>query len=183
MHGDKTKDDFIGFIARNPHEGELIQGTGGARKIRWQVEAYKGKRGGARVIYYYHDENMPIFLFTAYKKCFKKNNKNDCRCIWEVKMSKLGKSLLQGAKEALAYAKGENIKVKVHKVRIPKNVDVRAIRTKLHLSRQEFANRYGFSIRTLEKWEQGVRQPEGAARAYLMVISRNHKAVELALAG
>lgn len=70
---DKTKDDFIGFIARNPHEGELIQGTGGARKIRWQVEAHKGKRGGARVIYYYHDENMPIFLFTAYKK----NQKSD----------------------------------------------------------------------------------------------------------
>lgn len=98
-------------------------------------------------------------------------------------MSKLGKSLLQGAKEALAYAENENIKVKVHKVRVPKKVNVKAIRIKLHLSRQEFANRYGFSIRTLEKWEQGIRQPEGAARAYLMVISRNHKAVELALAG
>lgn len=98
-------------------------------------------------------------------------------------MSKLGKSLLQGAKEALAIAKKENIKAKVHKVRVPKQIDVKAIRLKLHLSRQEFANRYGFSIRTLEKWEQGVRQPEGAARAYLVVIAHNHKAVELALVG
>lgn len=97
-------------------------------------------------------------------------------------MSKLGESLLRGAKEALAHAKGKNLKVKVHKVLIPKNVDVKAIRAKLHLTRQQFANRYGFSIRTLEKWEQGVRVPDGGARAYLEVISRNHKAVELALA-
>ncbi len=98
-------------------------------------------------------------------------------------MTKLGKSILKGAKEALSYAKGKKVKVKVHKVIIPKQVDVRAIRTKLHLSRQDFANRYGFSLRTLEKWEQGIRQPEGAARAYLTVIERNHEAVELALAG
>src|SRR5690348_12394850 len=97
-------------------------------------------------------------------------------------MSKIGKSLLQGAKEALAYAKKEKTKAKVHKVSIPNKIDVKTIRLKLHLSRQEFANRYGFSIRTLEKWEQGIRKPEGAARAYLVVIARNHKAVELALA-
>lgn len=98
-------------------------------------------------------------------------------------MSKLGKSLIQGAKEVLAYANKEKTKAKVHNVIIPKTIDVKSIRLKLHLSRREFANRYGFSIRTLEKWEQGIRQPEGAARAYLIVISRDHKAVEIALAG
>lgn len=98
-------------------------------------------------------------------------------------MSKLGKSLLRSAKEALAYARKEKTKAKAHKVRVPMQIDVKAIRIKLHLSREEFANRYGFSVRTLEKWEQKVRQPEGAARAYLVVIARNHKAVELALAG
>lgn len=97
-------------------------------------------------------------------------------------MTKLGESILRGAKEALAYARKEKVKSKTHKVKIPKRVNVKAIRLKLHLSRQEFANRYGFSIRTLEKWEQGIRQPEGAARAYLMVIDRAHKAVEAALA-
>jgi putative transcriptional regulator len=96
-------------------------------------------------------------------------------------MSKIGKSLLKGAHEALAHAKGEKTKSKIHKVVVPKHVDVKAIRQKLHLTRQQFANRYGFSIRTLEKWEQGVREPDGAARAYLVVIDRNHKAVELAL--
>jgi putative transcriptional regulator len=97
-------------------------------------------------------------------------------------MSRLGKSLLQGAQEALAHARKETTKAKVHKVRVPKKINVRAIRMKLHLSRQDFANRYGFSVRTLEKWEQGIRQPEGPTRAYLVVISRNHEAVELALA-
>jgi putative transcriptional regulator len=96
-------------------------------------------------------------------------------------MSRIGDSLLRGARQALTHARGEKTKSKVHKVLIPQHIDVRAIRLKLHLSRQQFANRYGFSIRTLEKWEQGIREPEGAARAYLVVIDRNHKAVEKAL--
>lgn len=96
-------------------------------------------------------------------------------------MSKVGKSLLKGAEEALAHARGEASKAKEHKVMVPKYVDVKAIRLKLHLTRQQFSNRYGFSIRTLEKWEQGVREPDSATRAYLVVIDRNHKAVEAAL--
>jgi len=96
-------------------------------------------------------------------------------------MSKIGESILKGAAEALEYARGKKSEAKTHKVLIPKHIDVKAIRLKLHLTRLEFANRYGFSIRTLEKWEQGVREPDGAARAYLVVIDRNHKAVESAL--
>jgi putative transcriptional regulator len=96
-------------------------------------------------------------------------------------MSKLSKSLLTGAKQALAHARGKKSKAKVHKVIVPDHVNVKAIRLKLHLTRQEFAYRFGFSIRTLEKWEQGTREPDGAARAYLVVIDKNHKAVELAL--
>ena len=64
---------------------------------------------------------------------------------------------------------------------MPNQVDVKAIRLKLHLTQKEFANRYVFSIRTLEKWEQGIRHPDVAARAYLVVIAKNHRAVEAAL--
>lgn len=99
----------------------------------------------------------------------------------KINMGKLSKSLLRGAKETLAYAKKEKTKAKTHNVAILQEIDVKKIRLKLHLTQQEFANRYGFSIRTLEKWEQGTRQPKGAARAYLVVIDRNHKAVESAL--
>ena len=97
-------------------------------------------------------------------------------------MSKIGKSLLKGAMEALDHVKGKKTGAKVHKVRVPRHVHVREIRQKLHLTRSQFANRYGFNIRTLEKWEQGTREPDGAVRAYLVVIERDHAAVEAALA-
>lgn len=64
----KIVDDFIYFIARNPLGGDLISGAGGLRKIRWNKDANSGKSGGMRVLYYYHDQTMPIFLFTAYAK-------------------------------------------------------------------------------------------------------------------
>jgi hypothetical protein len=68
-----TKEDregFVTFIAANPLRGDLIPGTGGLRKVRWAVKG-KGKSGGMRVIYYFHSERMPLFLFTAYGKSMK----------------------------------------------------------------------------------------------------------------
>ncbi|MGH6679329.1 MAG: type II toxin-antitoxin system RelE/ParE family toxin [Bradyrhizobium sp.] len=58
---------LIDHLARNPLAGDLIPGTGGVRKLRWGLEG-RGKRGGARVIYFYHNEAMPIFALTAYAK-------------------------------------------------------------------------------------------------------------------
>lgn len=65
---EKMRERFIDYIAKNPLSGDLIQGTGGARKIRWQSDSFSGKRGGVRIIYYYHDQEIPIYLFTVYKK-------------------------------------------------------------------------------------------------------------------
>lgn len=96
-------------------------------------------------------------------------------------MSDIGKSILQGASEALEYAKGNQSKAKTHAVKIPDGVNVVIIRDKLHMNRQEFANTFGFSIRTLEKWERGERHPEGPARAYLTVIANDPSAVMKAL--
>jgi len=45
----------------------LIAGTGGVRKLRWALEG-RGKRGGARVIYFFHNEELPLFIFTMYAK-------------------------------------------------------------------------------------------------------------------
>jgi len=70
---DKERQNFINYIAANPSAGALIQGTGGTRKIRWQADTHKGKSGGARIIYFYHDQDIPIFLFTVYKKNTKVN--------------------------------------------------------------------------------------------------------------
>jgi len=63
-----SRESFINYIAEHPLDGDLITETGGARKIRWTSNSHQGKRGGARIIYYYHNQNMPIFLFTAYAK-------------------------------------------------------------------------------------------------------------------
>lgn len=58
---------LLDHLARNPDAGDLIQGTGGLRKLRWAVEG-RGKRGGARVIYFFHDVDIPLFALTAYAK-------------------------------------------------------------------------------------------------------------------
>ena len=96
-------------------------------------------------------------------------------------MSNIGESIIRGALEALDYANGIKDGAKVHKVSVPAEVDVGALRKTLHMSRQQFSNEFGFSIRTLEKWERKERLPEGPARAYLTVIAQNPRAVIEAL--
>lgn len=61
-------------------------------------------------------------------------------------------------------------------------VDVRAIRTRLGLSRPKFAERFGLDARTVQDWEQGRRQPDKAAQSYLKVIAANPDVVAGALA-
>lgn len=64
---DDERAALVDFLAYNPTAGDLIQGTGGVRKLRWALEG-RGKRGGARVIYFYHGTNLPVFALTAYAK-------------------------------------------------------------------------------------------------------------------
>jgi hypothetical protein len=66
------RDKLVEFIATNPDYGKVIPDTGGVRKIRWQARR-RGKRGGARVIYYFRDLNMPVFMLAAYSKGQKLN--------------------------------------------------------------------------------------------------------------
>jgi hypothetical protein len=63
---------LIDYLARNPLAGDVIAGTGGLRKIRWVLPG-RGKRGGARIIYYYHDAAMPLYLLLAYAKAASKD--------------------------------------------------------------------------------------------------------------
>lgn len=59
-------------MSENPNAGDLIQGTGGIRKIRWARDA-KGKSGGVRVIYYFHSDMMPLYLLAVFGKNEKAN--------------------------------------------------------------------------------------------------------------
>jgi hypothetical protein len=67
MMTDEERGLLVDYLAYNPAAGELIPGTGGVRKLRWGLEG-RGKRGGARVVYFYHSETMPLFALTAYAK-------------------------------------------------------------------------------------------------------------------
>ncbi len=58
---------LVDYLAHNPAAGDLVPGTGGVRKLRWGLEG-RGKRGGARVIYFYHSADIPLFALTAYAK-------------------------------------------------------------------------------------------------------------------
>ena len=61
------RQEFITFIASHPDDGAVMVGTGGIRKSRWGVGS-RGKSGGVRVIYYYHNPTMPLFLLTVFAK-------------------------------------------------------------------------------------------------------------------
>lgn len=58
---------LIDHLALNPEDGNVIPGTGGIRKLRWGKMG-TGKRGGARVIYFYHSADMPLYLLLTYAK-------------------------------------------------------------------------------------------------------------------
>ena len=88
--------------------------------------------------------------------------------------------ILQGAREALAIAKGE-VDPNEYAVHVPENIDVKRIREKLGLTQAAFARIFGFKLATLRHWEQRKRIPEGPARAYLTVIDREPEAVRKAL--
>ena len=59
--------EVVEYLAANPRAGDLMQGTGGVRKLRW-ARAGRGKSGGVRVIYYFHSDVMPLYLLTAFGK-------------------------------------------------------------------------------------------------------------------
>ncbi|MGA7712957.1 MAG: helix-turn-helix domain-containing protein [Rhizomicrobium sp.] len=96
------------------------------------------------------------------------------------KKNSVEQSILRGARQALAFARGE-VDISQYRVHIPQEIDVRAIRTKLKMTQEAFAQQFGFSVNTLRHWEQGKRIPEGPTRAYLLVIDRAPKAVTKAL--
>lgn len=60
-------------------------------------------------------------------------------------------------------------------------IEVKSIRSKLHISQSQFAMMIGVSKSTLQNWEQGRREPEGPAKALLRVVEKQPQAVLAAL--
>ncbi len=78
---DDENKQIINYLAEHPKAGVLMQGTGGVRKLRWAKEG-GGKSGGVRVIYYYHSENIPLFMLSLFGKNEKANlSKIECNVL------------------------------------------------------------------------------------------------------
>lgn len=107
------------------------------------------------------------------KKQTRARNKADARL-------SVGQEVITSLKEAIAWAGGEDIPVRITKVQVPKT-NVRAVRRKLRLSQSQFAAKFGFQPATVKNWEQGRTKPDGPARVLLAVIARHPEAVEDAL--
>ena len=69
---DESQDELKNFLSLNPQAGHIMQGTGGVRKLRWARKG-SGKSGGVRVIYYFYNETMPLFLLNMFGKNEKEN--------------------------------------------------------------------------------------------------------------
>jgi len=93
-------------------------------------------------------------------------------------MNKFSKDLIKSMGEACEHAEGKRTAARVHVVEVP---DVRAIRRKLRMSQTEFAQRYRIPLPTLKNWEQGRRQPDAPASAYLHAIAKRPREISDAL--
>ena len=68
----EERQDLINYLAEHPKSGDVMEGTGGVRKLRWR-RGGQGKSGGVRVIYYFDDDLMPLYLLTLFAKGDKVN--------------------------------------------------------------------------------------------------------------
>jgi len=93
-------------------------------------------------------------------------------------MSNDFESIKAGLMEAIEHAQGRLPRTMVHR---PHAVDVKSVRTKIGMTQEQFAARFGFSTATLRHWERGDRLPHGPALVLLNVIEHNPQAVIAAL--
>jgi putative transcriptional regulator len=138
---------------------------------------------------------MPVFLLNVFAKNEKTDlsqaERNELKSVLAAlagayrrrkttmaKKSTAGQRMIASAKQALAFANGEN---SACVVRIPEEINTARIRKKINMSQSEFAAYFGVSVRTVQEWEQGRVVPSGAARAFLIVIDREPDAVRRAL--
>lgn len=69
---EEERNNLIYFLSTHPKAGVVLQGTGGIRKLRWARKG-KGKSGGVRLIYFFYDEEAPLFMLTIFGKGEKDN--------------------------------------------------------------------------------------------------------------
>ena len=94
--------------------------------------------------------------------------------------TQVGQEVEAALGEVLAHVRGE-VDLPCRIVDDPAAERILALRKRMKLSRQKFADRFGLDARALQEWEQGRRIPDRAARVLLTVIDRDPEAVARAL--
>jgi putative transcriptional regulator len=175
-----------GTLVVDPEAGDLIRDTGGLRKLRWhERQRGKGKRGGIRIIYYWYEPRRHLHAARIFKGRTRRlvgarETHSEAAGGAGVRMKKqLFDELVGSIRDAGEIHRGERSPSRKF---VFKPEDVRRIRRKLRKSQSEFARMIGVSVSTLQNWEQGRRQPEGPARALLLVASKAPQTVAKALA-
>lgn len=86
--------------------------------------------------------------------------------------------LVESVKQMGSIMRGENVP---HRRTVLSAVDVKGLRERLGLTQKQFSGMIGVSIKTMQNWEQGRREPEGPAKALLRVVEKEPQAVMNAL--
>ena len=167
------------FLRAQPDAGDVIQRTGGARKVRWKKKG-KGKRGGFRVIYFYHDANNMLWMLDMYEKSdqedLSENDKKSSKTAnrrYQI-MSKTKDLLSIDLEEELtAIRKYKAGKGGLREFKFEAPSDAATIRHRLGLTQEAFAALMGVSVQTLRNWEQGLREPRGPAKALLRIVEKH----------
>ena len=101
---DAERDSIVAFFAENPAAGAIMAGTGGARKVRIAGRGH-GKSGGYRVVSFYAEADIPVFLLDVFGKDSKAN------------LSDAERNELRKILTALPRIWRENVKAKVKKIK------------------------------------------------------------------
>ena len=146
------QDRFVGALVG----GRLVQPSPG--KVLATYAAWAHVLGGADI----RDQNLRAQRMTK-------------------RRTAVGREVEEGLGEVLAHVRGE-VDLPCRIVDDPSAQRIRALRKRMKLSRQKFADRFGLDVRALQDWEQGRRVPDRAARVLLTVIDREPEVVARALA-
>ena len=92
------------YLSLNPLSGLEIPGTGGVRKLRWSLSGM-GKRGGARIIYYYYDTSAPIFLLFAYGKASQENLTPAEKSVMKKEATRIKCSIIEKKRGSVSWLK------------------------------------------------------------------------------
>ncbi len=168
------RSELVAFVATNPDAGAIIPETGGVRKLRWAIQ-WEGQPDEGRAEC---DEEADSGIGPDARKEDKvKRTASKTRQTGRTKSPTPGERILRGLDQAIAWARGEDVSVRVTTVEVP-IIDVRTVRRKLKLSQAQFAAKFGFPPATLRNWEQGRTRPDTPTRVLLAVIAKHPEVVE-----